>query len=186
MRKVQHTSVRSRKRKSIGLSLIPIERIASRIYVIRGERVMFDTDLAVLYEVSTSRLNEQVKRNASRFPSDFAFQLTEGEWESLISQSATSNTGRGGRRKRPWVFTEQGVAMLSGVLHSRRAVEANVAIMRAFVKLRRMLATNEQLARKVALHDRQIAVLFVRVNKLLEPPRVRRTRPIGYVRSSND
>lgn len=102
-------------------SLIPVERIASRIYLIRGEKVMLDSDLAELYGVPTSALNQQVKRNADRFPDDFAFQLTQEEFEALISQIVTSNGGRGGRRKLPLVFTEQGVAMLSSVLHSKRA-----------------------------------------------------------------
>ena len=102
---------------------------------------MLDTDLAELYEVTTSALNQAVKRNAERFPEDFAFQLTQQEFTALISQTVTSNTGRGGRRKRPWAFTEHGVAMLSSVLRSPKAVQVNIEIMRAFVRLRRLLAT---------------------------------------------
>lgn len=165
-------------------SAILVERIASRIYLIRGEKVMLDADLAQLYGVSTTALNQQVKRNTGRFPPDFAFQLTDSEWQSLLSQIVISNAGRGGRRTPPRAFTEQGVAMLSGVLRSQRAVEVNVAIMRTFVRLRRLLATNEDLARKVALHDRQIAALFEHVGRLLEPPAAPRRQQVGYVLSS--
>lgn len=161
-------------------SVIPVERIANRIYLIRGEKVMLDADLAELYDVPTSALNQQVKRNTDRFPADFAFQLTESEWESLMSQIVISNAGRGGRRKLPWVFTEQGVAMLSSVLRSKRAVQANVAIMRTFVKLRQVLATHQDIARKLEQHDRQIAVLFDTVKKLLAAPEGPR-KPIGYI-----
>src|SRR5579863_385957 len=106
-------------------AVIPIERIASRIYLIRGQKVMLDSDLAELYGVPTHRLNEQVKRNIERFPPDFAFMLKEQEFAALISQIAISNKGRGGRRKLPWVFNEQGVAMLSSILRSKRAVRIN-------------------------------------------------------------
>ena len=165
--------------KAKSQSVIPIERIASRICLIRGEKVMLDADLASLYGVETKNLNEAVTRNQHRFPEDFMFQLTTEEWDALRFQIGTSNTGRGGRRYAPRVFTEQGVAMLSSVLRSKRAAEVNVAIMRAFVRLRQMLATNEELARKVAQHDRQIAVLFEHVQKLLEPPEPKKKRPIG-------
>src|SRR5437660_3651608 len=103
-------------------AVIPVERIASRIYLIRSEKVMLDSDLADLYGVPTSRLNEQLKRNRDRFPKDFAFQLAQEEFEALMSQIAISNVGRGGRRKLPWVFTEHGVAMLSSVLRGTKAV----------------------------------------------------------------
>lgn len=146
---------------------------------------MLDSDLAELYGVRTSRLNEQVKRNMDRFPQDFAFQLTKNEFEALMSQIAISNRGRGGRRKSPWVFTEQGVAMLSSVLHSKRAAQVNVAIMRTFVKLRHLLATNRDLARKVQEHDQQIAILFDTVKKLLAPPDQPKKHPIGYVPPRN-
>jgi hypothetical protein len=161
--------------------VIPIERIASRIYVIRGQKVMLDSDLAELYGVPTSRLNQQVKRNRQRFPDDFAFQLSIQEFRALISQIVTSKGGRGGRRQLPLVFTEQGVAMLSSVLHSKRAVQVNVAIMRAFVKLREILASHRDLARKVEEHDRQIGILFDTVEKLLAPPPPPKKKPIGYV-----
>ncbi len=156
--------------RSKGEALIPIERVASRIFLVRGQAVMLDSDLAALYRVTTAALNQQVKRNAERFPEDFAFRLRPGEFDALMSQIVISNAGRGGRRKLPWVFAEQGVAMLSSVLRSKRAAQVNVAIMRTFVRLRRMLATNEELARKVAQHDRKIALLFEQVAKLLESP----------------
>lgn len=136
---------------------------------------------ARLYRVPTSRLNEQVKRNVARFPGDFAFQLTDSEWKYLMSQIAISNGGRGGRRKLPWVFTEQGVAMLSSVLHSESAIQVNIAIVRTFVHMRRLLASNAELARKVAQHDQQIGVLFDHVGRLLTPPELPARHPIGYV-----
>ncbi len=163
------------------ISVIPVERIASRIYLIRGEKVMLDSDLAELYGVTTARLNEQVKRNQARFPKDFAFQLSSQEFESLISQIATSNAGRGGRRKIPWAFTEHGVAMLSSVLRSKRAVQVNVAIVRTFIKLRQMLATHEDIARKVARHDKEIQILFEQVKRLLLPPDPGKKNPIGFI-----
>jgi hypothetical protein len=119
------------------LELLPLPTIQQRILVVRERHVMLDEDLARLYGVETRRLIEQVKRNLDRFPSDFMFQLTKDEVSTLRSQSATSNAGSGGRRYAPYVFTEQGVAMLSGVLRSKTAVAVNIAIMRAFVELRR-------------------------------------------------
>ncbi len=160
-------------------SVIPVERIASRIYVIRGESVMLDSDLADLYGVSTGNLNLAVRRNRRRFPKDFVFQLSTKEFESLLLQTAIAK-GRGGRRSLPYAFTEQGVAMLSSVLKSTRAADVNVVIMRTFVKIRRVLATNEELARKVAQHDRQIAVLFENLQQLLTPPATKKN-PIGYI-----
>jgi len=162
------------------MTIIPIEHIASRIYVIRGEKIMVDRDLAELYGVSTSALNQQMKRNAARFPADFAFQLTSEEVDSLLSQIVTAKNGRGGPRNLPWVFTEQGVAMLSSVVRSERAAQINVAIMRTFVKLRELLATNRDLARKVEEHDRKITVLFDTVQKLLTLPPTPRKK-IGFV-----
>jgi hypothetical protein len=162
-------------------SVIPIERIASRIYLIRGEKVMLDNDLAELYGVQTKNLNKAVKRNLRRFPEDFMFQLTGDEAKSLRFQIGTSKNGRGGRRTVPYVFTEQGMAMLSSVLHSDRAADVNVAIMRAFVRLCEILATHRDLARKVEEHDRQIAVLFSTVQKLLAAPEPPKKHPIGYI-----
>ena len=132
---------------------IPMERIEDQIYTVRGKRVMLDSDLARLYGVETRRLNEQVRRNAKRFPEDFAFQLTNQEVAILMSQNATSSAapgGHGGRRYLPYAFTEQGVAMLSSVLRSKRAVQVNIEIVHAFVRLREMLASNAALARKLA------------------------------------
>ncbi len=161
--------------------VIPVERIASRIYLIRGEKVMLDSDLAELYGVMTGNLNKAVSRNLKRSPQDFMFQLSHDEVESLIFQIGTAKTqGRGGRRTRPYAFTEQGVAMLSSVLHSDRAAEINIAIMRTFVRLREILATHRDLARRVEQHDKQIAVLFDSLQKLLAPSASRKN-PIGYI-----
>ncbi len=159
-------------------SLIPIERIASHIYLIRGEKVMLDEDLAELYGVSTGRLNEQVTRNRERFPEDFMFRLSAEEFANLRSQIAISSWG--GRRHAPRAFTEQGVAMLSSVLRSKQAVQVNVAIMRTFVRLRQVLATNQELARKVAQHDREIEALFKHVKALLKPPGPPKKLPMGF------
>jgi hypothetical protein len=165
-------------------SLVPAERIESMILLIRGEKVMLDKDLAKLYGTTTKRLNEQVRRNSKRFPPDFMFQLTEQEVTALRSQIATSKgAGRGGRRYLPLVFTEQGVAMLSSVLNSGRAIEVNILIMRAFVKLRQMLATHVELARKLdALerkYDAQFRVVFDAIRELMKPPEPTR-RSIGF------
>lgn len=164
------------KAKSAGI--IPIERIATWIYVIRGEQVMLDADLAELYGVPTKRLNEQVSRNLNRFPDDFMFRLTPEAFANLESQIATSRWG--GRRSPPRVFTEHGVAMLSAVLRSRQAVDVSLAIVRAFVTLRRVLATNEELARRVAQHDEEIALLFENIQRLLEPPDSPTRQAIGF------
>src|ERR1700730_9806367 len=124
---------------------VPVELVERRIYLIRGQKVMLDADLAELYQVETKTLNRQVKRNADRFPEDFMFQLTAEEAESLRYQIGTSNEGRGGRRYLPYAFTEHGVAMLSSVLKSPRAVQMNILIIRAFVKLRELLANHKDL-----------------------------------------
>jgi hypothetical protein len=171
---------------------IPPERIEARILLIRGEKVLLDADLAELYGVSTKRLNEQVRRNIDRFPADFMFQLTREESDnlrfhfgasSLRSQFATSNAGRGGRRYNPLAFTEQGVAMLSSVLRSERAVQVNIAIMRAFVKLREMLASHRDLARRLNemenKYDSQFKVVFNAIRELMKPPEKPRRR-IGF------
>jgi hypothetical protein len=131
------------------LTVLTETSIKSKIYTIRGLQVMLDNDLAMLYEVETKRLNEQVKRNNDRFPSDFRFQLTENEFENLMSQNATSRLDWGGRRKLPYVFTELGVASLSGVLTSKKAVEVNIQIMRAFVAMRRFIASNAQIFQRL-------------------------------------
>ena len=169
-----------------GAELIPMERIQNFIFLIRGEKVMLDSHLAELYGVDTGTLNRAAKRNSDRFPEDFMFKLAENEVESLRCQIGISNVGRGGRRYSPYVFTEQGVAMLSSVLRSQRAVQVNVAIMRAFVSLRRLLATNEALARKFAElerrlegHDQAIKSLFDAIRELMSPP-VKPKREIGF------
>jgi ORF6N domain len=161
--------------------------IERRIYFIRGQNVMLDSDLAELYGVPTYRLNEQVKRNLKRFPDDFMRQLKTKEANSLTSQIAMSNVGRGGRRTRPYVFTEQGVAMLSSVLNSERAVQVNIAIMRAFVNLREEIVTHKELAHKIAdlehkfqQHDSQIEEVFDAIRQLLEPKPVPPARRIGF------
>ncbi len=159
-------------------TVIPIERIVDKIYLICGEKVMFDSDLAELYGVQTMRLNEQVKRNLRRFPEDFMFQLSQEEFINLKSQIAISSWG--GRRTLPYVFTEQGVAMLSSVLNSDRAIDVNVAVIRTFVRLRNMLASHKSLAKKVAEHDKQITDLYSVVGKLLAPKAGKKNQ-IGYI-----
>src|SRR2546430_5754893 len=129
---------------------IPLEVIERRIYFIRTHKVMLDSDLAELYGVTTKRLNEQVKRNIDRFPADFMFQLNQEESDRLRSQFATSKHGRGGRRYQPYVFTEHGALKLASVLNNEMAIQANIQIVRAFVRLREMLATHHEIARKIA------------------------------------
>jgi len=162
-------------------SLIPAERIEQSILLLRGQKVMLDSDLATLYGVETKVLLQAVKRNLDRFPDDFMFQLDGEEWNALRSQFVTLNkpTGRGQHRKyRPYAFTEQGVAMLSSVLRSPQAVAVNIEIMRAFVRLRRLLATHADLARKLdALerkYDAQFKVGFDAIRQLMAPPPAKR------------
>ena len=168
--------------------LVLVEIIERKIYLIRGHKVMLDRDLAELYQVPTRRLNEQVKRNLTRFPADFMFQLSDEEAENLRSQFATSSTSHGGRRYLPYVFTEQGVAMLSSVLNSERAVQVNIAIMRTFVKLRQMLASNADLARKLAAmekkYDSQFRMVFDAIRELMRPPEPKK-RKIGFHRNND-
>jgi hypothetical protein len=163
-------------------NLISTEVIATKIFVIRGKRVMLDTDLAVLYGVKTGRLNEQVKRNIKRFPEDFMFQLTKEEVLNLKTHFATSSWG--GVRKLPRVFTQEGVAMLSSVLNSERAIMVNIQIMRAFAQFRRLLLTHKDLRRKIEeiekKYDAQFKVVFDALKKLLEPPPVKERRIIGF------
>ena len=169
-------------------SLIPAERIEKAILLIRGQKVLLDRDLAELYEVPTKRLNEQVRRNLRRFPEDFMFQLSKEELENWRSQFATSNpTAKMGLRRPPYAFTEQGVAMLSSVLNSDRAVEVNIAIMRAFVRLREIMSTHKDLARKLAElerklgeHDEKFAVVFEAIRQLMAPPAAPKKPRIGF------
>jgi hypothetical protein len=164
-------------------NLISIEKIEKAIYLIRGEKVMLDRDLASLYEVETGALNRAVKRNLLRFPPDFMFQLTTDEADLLRCQIGISKSGRGGRRFLPYVFTEQGVAMLSSVLNSERAVLVNIEIMRAFVKLRQMLASNAELSRRLAelesKYDKQFRVVFDAIRQLMKTPN-RDRKAIGF------
>lgn len=163
-------------------SLVPTERIDRSILVLRGQKVMLDADLAALYEVETRILVRNVKRNADRFPADFMFQLSREEYESLRSQIGISN-GRGGRRYLPYAFTEQGVAMLSSVLNSPRAIRVNIEIMRAFVRLRQFMATNADLARRLdeleQKYDAQFKIVFDAIRRLMAPPDPPR-RPLGF------
>jgi hypothetical protein len=166
-------------------SIIPQERIEGAILRIREHKVILDADLAKLYGVGTKVLNQAVRRNRKRFPEDFMFQLTKEEFENWRSQIVTSNpSARMALRRRPYAFTEQGVAMLSSVLHSERAVRVNIEIMRAFVRLRQMLASNVELARKLdALekkYDAQFRVVFEAIRKLMEPPPEPKRGRIGF------
>ena len=158
--------------------------IERRIYTVRESQVMLDSELAVLYGVQTKVFNQAVKRHRKRFPSDFMFQLTTEEAGDLRSQLVTSKLPRGGRRYAPYVFTEQGVAMLSSILNSEQAIEVNIAIMRAFVKLREMLAAHHDLAQKLAemekKYDAKFRVVFDAIRKMMEPPAIPNKRPIGF------
>ncbi len=180
-------------------SLLPVEQVTSRIFLLRGEKVLLDSDLAELYGVPTKVLNQAVQRNVERFPSDFVFQLSEIEMDAVLrsqvvtskaktednslddndilrSQVVTSKEKKGGRRYLPFAFTEQGVAMLSSVLRSPRAVAVNIEIMRAFVRLRQMIGSHTDLARKVTAlekkYDEQFKVVFDAIRELMTPPEV--------------
>lgn len=162
-----------------------IQTVEDAIHLIRGERIMLDSDLAAIYGTSTMRLNEQRRRNKNRFPKDFAFQLTREEFTHLISQNAISSS-HGGRRKLPWVFTEYGAIMLASVLNTSVAIDASVRVVRAFVRLREMISTNAQLSnkfseleRRLDTHDAAIAHLFEAIRQLLAAPREKK-REIGF------
>ena len=158
--------------------IIPVERIERSIFLIRGHKVMLDADLAELYGVETRVLIQAVKRNLGRFPHDFMFQLSGEESTFLKSQFVISKKGRGGRRYRPYAFTEQGVAMLSGVLNSKRAIRVNIEIMRTFVRLREMVLAHKDLARKLETlekkYDSQFRVVFDAIRQLMLPPERKR------------
>jgi hypothetical protein len=165
-------------------SLIPVDRIEKAILLIRGQKVMLDADLAELYGVETRVLVQAVKRNLERFPEDFMFQLNKDDVDFLTSQIVTLKKGRGQHSKYlPYAFTEQGVAMLSSVLRSQRAIQVNIEIMRAFIRLRQMLASHVELARKLdALekkYDAQFKQVFEAIRQLMAPPEPKR-RPIGF------
>ena len=168
----------------------PKKPIESLILNVRGQKVILDNDLAELYGVTTKRFNEQVKRNAGRFPEDFMFQLEAQELTLLRSQIATSNVGRGGRRYAPYAFTEHGAIQAANVLNSPRAVEMGIYVVRAFVQLRELLSSNKDLARrldqleariekKLATHDDAIAAMLSAIRQLMNPPAPKR-RPIGF------
>ena len=165
-------------------ALIPLERIERTILRLRGHNVMVDADLAALYGVTTKRFNEQVKRNVRRFPPDFMFQLTQEAYADLRSQNATSSaTKHGGRRHLPHAFTEHGAIMAANVLHSPRAVQMSIVVVRAFIRLRQMLRSNAELAKKLdaleAKYDAQFTVVFQAIRELMAPPPVSR-KPIGF------
>jgi len=173
------------KRKT-GRSVAAFDKVEKAINVIRGQRAMLDSDLAALYCVTTRQLNQHVARNKERFPDDFAYQLTQQEFTALMSQIVISKKGRGGRRKLPWAFTEQGVAMLSSVLKSPTAVRVNIEIMRTFVRVRRLMATPGELveqltklAETVQLHGDQIDVINQVLQQMLTTPTAPR-RAIGF------
>jgi phage regulator Rha-like protein len=175
--------------KKTAVIAIPHERIVNKIFFIRGKKVMFDRDIAELYGVPTRRLNEQVHRNIQRFPLDFMFQLNKQEadmWnaEILRSQNAISNERRGGRRYAPYVFTEQGVAMLSSVLNSERAVQVNIQVIRTFTKLREMIATHKDLRLKIEemekKYDRKFKVVFDAIACLLKEDKASQKKQIGF------
>ena len=163
---------------------VNLEQINNMIYLIRGQKVILDSDLAELYEVDTKKLNRQVRRNISRFPDDFMFQLTKEEWTDLKSQNATSSWG--GRRSEPFVFTEHGVLMLSSVLNSERAIAVNIKIMRVYTRIKEMLLTSndlllrmEKLERNTSKHDMQISQVFDLIKQLVKREEAPRTQ-IGY------
>lgn len=166
--------------------LILYKIIEKKIFMIRGQRAMLDSDLAKIYGVTTARLNQQVNRNQERFPEDFMFQLTKEEYESLMLQIATSKKGRGGRRKLPYVFTEHGAIMLASVLNTIIAVRASIQVVRVFVHLREILSTHKELAyklneleRKIEKHDDEIRSIFEAIRQLMTPPE-KTKRQIGF------
>lgn len=180
----QPATSRSRTVPVTEQSLVPADRITSAIVMLRGHKVMLDADLAALYGVETKVLVRSVKRNADRFPDDFMFQLSATEFANLRSHVGTSSWG--GRRYPPYAFTEQGVAMLSSVLNSPRAVHVNIEIMRAFVRMRQLQLTDDEMGKKLAAlekkyerHDAQFKVVFQAIRELMDPPTKKR-RPIGF------
>ena len=178
-------------------ALTPVETITRAIVVLRGHRVLLDEDLAKLYGVETRVLVQAVKRNPERFPGDFMLQLTATEWTALRSQIVISKPGRGGRRYAPYAFTEQGVAMLSSVLSSPRAIAVNIEIMRTFVRMRELLTSNHDLAKrfdqlearlqkKLATHDEAIAAILSAIRELMAAPPPPKRRGIGFTADLSD
>jgi hypothetical protein len=168
-------------------SMITIESIERKIHLVRGQKVMLDSDLAELYGVATKRLNEQVRRNADRFPEDFVFQLSFAEYDILRSHFATSSSRHGGRRYLPCVFTEHGALMAASVLNTRRAVEVSLYVVRAFVKMRGLIASHRELAMKLeeleAKYDRQFKVVFDAIRALVSQPEPSEKK-IGFVKEN--
>jgi hypothetical protein len=164
--------------------------LEDQIFIIRGRRVMLDSDLAAIYGVLPKRLNEQVKRNKDRFPPDFLFQLTAEEVDALRSHSATSKPGRGGRRYQPYAFTEHGAVMLASVLNSPAAVAASIQVVRAFVRLREIVGVHKELSEKLnaleAKYDRQFRVVFDAIRQLMTPPSKSLAARIGFRTSDTD
>lgn len=169
-------------------AIVTLDQVERKIFLIRGQQILLDSDLAALYGVETRVLNQAVRRNIERFPEDFLLTLTREEFDNLISQSVTSSSKNfGGRRKLPFAFTEQGVAMLSSVLNSERAVQVNIAIMRAFVNMRKLAVTNEEVAKRLAVierkidhHDENFKKVFGAIRAMLNPPAKPQKR-IGYI-----
>jgi ORF6N domain len=176
----------------VRIAPVNAERVGHFILVIRRQRVLLDSDLAALYDVETRVLLQAVRRNLERFPPDFMFQLSAAEWTSLRSQVVTSTPHRGGRRYAPHAFTEQGVAMLSSVLNSDRAIAVNIEIMRSFVRIRKLLEADKSLARKferleqkLASHDQAIVGILTAIRQLMQPPMPKR-RGIGFTADLGD
>jgi ORF6N domain len=181
-----HGEMASSALETTELQIVAASAIKKRILVVRGRQVMLDEDLADLYGVETRVLVQQVRRNEKRFPTDFMFQLSVEEFSHLKSQSVISSGEHGGRRKRPLVFTEQGIAMLSGVLRSDRAITVNIEVMRAFVELRRVASSYaaiekrlEEIERELGGHDEQLNQIFMTLRQLINPP-ARPKRPVGF------
>ena len=172
-------------KKEIKEVSVPIEKITGKIYLIRGQKVMLDRDLAELYQVETKQLKRAVRRNIDRFPADFMFELTKAELENWRCQFGTSKSETKGLRYKPLVFTEQGVAMLSSILRSKRAVQVNIQIMRAFNQLRKMLATHKDLKRKIEAmekkYDEQFRIVFEAITQLIEEDE-KPKKKIGYIK----
>jgi len=180
-------------RTAAAASMVAIEQVQAKILTIRGQRVILDSDLAGLYGVTTARLNEQVRRNIERFPADFAFRLSREEFDRLMSQFATSNVGRGGRRKLPYVFTEHGAIMAASVLNSMRAVQTSIFVVRAFVQLKQMLVPYkelmvrlERLEGTVGTHDEQITTIVEAIHLLMPPPEEPPREPFGFRRAKKN
>jgi len=177
----------SNERDDLHSSVVPADRIEGRILLIRGEKVILDADLAALYGTTTKKLNQQVKRNRHRFPADFLFRLTNKEVTNLRSHFVTSSSAHGGHRSLPYAFTEHGAIMAAAVLNTPRAVEMSVFVVRAFVRLRQLLTTHEELAdklaeleRKLASHDEQIVAIIDAIKRLMAPPAPSNKRRIGF------